>query len=979
MRSSLTFLSASIMLIISNNSNATANNPPPLKENFNGEQLSQSLAQTMEVYIELQQDDPVAASDPTLKRADTMRIKKDKLHRRLSLLNIKTIKNKQNSRGVNARIHPRDLEKLRALPDVKRVAPVIQHFADHTNSVPWIGAPQAWAILGGNGDNAATPSRPPINVAIIDTGIDYYHQNLGGSGSVAEYQADDPNLVEPGSFPTGKVVSGWDFAGVDAQTPTPDPDPIDHDGHGSHVGGSSAGIGVDARIGEGVAPGANLYAYKVFGDVAASTGLSHFAIMRAADPNQDGNTEDHVDVMNLSLGSPFGIAGAAGANAADEAAAAGAVVVISAGNSGDIPYIVGSPSIAPGAISVASSVAGGETQGADITSDDANANGSVLAIEGAHVNTFADGFSVSGDIIAAQPHDGCGGFTNAADFNGEVALVIRGGCAFSTKYANAQTAGASGIVVYNDGTSPSREAPIRMGGLTPAETISGIMISNDDGENIFNALLNSPATSVVADSSTLVMTDPANDDTLSSFTSRGPGDGNIFKPDLAAPGQSIVSTGVGSGTGPATLSGTSMAAPHAAGVAALLRQKWPDLPSEAIKAMMQNSSTPAYIDGVAGAAMPYPLTLQGVGRVQADVAATLSSYAAPGGISFGRVNPTSHESITKKVTLTNLSSVPRFYRIEHQPNQTMPGVAVSPLLSHVFVPAHGKRSVLLKLVMEPADAPVDSENNSQSEVDGWFVFKEIGGEDLRVGYMAIADPASRVDIYNSRKNKLKFRNRAKTGGFADGFTLAGQGTSPGNSAATIENFGWRSSTLFGAPSVEFALTTKGAWGSLSAYRAILLIDNDEDGIDDHQLYLHDFGALGETTGTVTSQKSPGSTPFSIWTLADADYDYNDSAVFGSWIRDLNAFGPGFPNVGFIPPGDNTFNYQLTIVNRSTGESDSISGSIDLSQEITVDNSSFELNGKKRTKVNVTSDVEGRMLWMYQSNQYDSQSQVVDID
>jgi len=79
-----------------------------------------------------------------------------------------------------------------------------------------------------------------------------------------------------------------------------------------------------------------------------------------------------------------------------------------------------------------------------------------------------------------------------------------------------------------------------------------------------------------------------------------------------------------------------------AGVAALLKQKWPNLSSAGIKAMIQNSTTPAYRDGVAGASDPYPLTLQGVGRVQADVANTLTSYAAPGGVSFGRVNSGAH-------------------------------------------------------------------------------------------------------------------------------------------------------------------------------------------------------------------------------------------------------------------------------------------------------------------------------------------------
>ncbi|NRA72054.1 MAG: S8 family serine peptidase [Gammaproteobacteria bacterium] len=977
MKIPLTLISASLMMICGNSTAAAQSRTLPFTENFNGAQLTQSLSQSMEVYIELVQPQqaPMLRHLKKAKTGNDHSAALQALKHQLSAFNIKTLKNKSNKRGIQAIIQSHDLEAIKALPEVKRVMPVIQHQLNHINSVPWIGSPQAWKTLGGNGNN----NGDPITVAIIDTGIDYYHQNLAGAGDVSEYEADDPNIIEPGSFPTAKVVDGWDFAGPDAANPMPDGDPIDRRGHGSHVAGSSAGVGVEGSIGQGVAPGAHLYAYKVFGDVAGSTGLSHLAIMRGTDPNQDGDTEDHVDVMNLSLGSSFGMAGSAGANAADDAAAAGVVVVISAGNSGNIPYIVGSPSIAPGAISVASSIAGGTTQGANVSSDDASVNGDIVAVEGAHFNKFAQGYSIDGALVAAAPHNGCSAFTNADDFNGEVALVIRGACGFKDKYANAQAAGASGIIVYNDGTSDSRQNPLVMGGLTAAETISGVMVSHTDGAALNNALIHTQATSVVVNSATRTNTDPNFDDTLSGFTSRGPGDGNIFKPDLAAPGQSIISTAAGTGSRSANFSGTSMAAPHVAGVAALLKQKWPNVPTVGLKAMMQNSSTPAYIDGIAGSSQPYPLSLQGVGRVQADVAATLSSYAYPGGVSFGRVNPTSRDSLIKKVMIKNLSGLARTYTVSHQPNQTMAGVEVSAIIKTIHVRPWSEKAVYLRLVMKPKNAPFDSENNSQSEVDGWIVLNELGGDTLRVGYMAIVDPASKISLYSSRRGKLKFKNRAKTKGYAKGFTLAGQSDTDRDSAATIDSLGWRNTALFGAPAVEFALTTKGEWGSLSAYRAILRIDNDEDGSVDHVLFLHDYGNRGQTTGTVTSQKQPSSTPNGIWTLTDADYDYNDRAASGVWIRDVNAFGSEYPNIGFLAPNDSSFDYELTMVNRKTGESDTISGSIDLTQEITVDTPNFTLDAKEKARVRITSSIEGRMLWTFQSNQVGRQSTIVDID
>ena len=91
-----------------------------------------------------------------------------------------------------------------------------------------------------------------------------------------------------------------------APCPQPDPDPLDGNGHGSHVAGTAAGIGVPGSVGPGVAPGAELYALKVFGDAGGTTDVTSLAIEWAMDPNGDGDMSDHLDVINMSLGSPFG-------------------------------------------------------------------------------------------------------------------------------------------------------------------------------------------------------------------------------------------------------------------------------------------------------------------------------------------------------------------------------------------------------------------------------------------------------------------------------------------------------------------------------------------------------------------------------------------------------------------------------------------------------------------------------------------------
>src|SRR5690606_30627403 len=169
-------------------------------------------------------------------------------------------------------------------------------------------------------------------------------------------------VIEPGSFPTAKVVGGFDFAGPDydasdpgLDTPSPDGDPLDVHGHGTHVAATAAGLPA-GDVGEGMAPGAVLYAFKVFGDVAGSTDLVSDAIERALDPNNNLSMDDAVDVINMSLGAPYEDPNDPSAISAQNAAEAGVVVVASAGNEGAAPYVTGSPAVAPDVISVAASV-----------------------------------------------------------------------------------------------------------------------------------------------------------------------------------------------------------------------------------------------------------------------------------------------------------------------------------------------------------------------------------------------------------------------------------------------------------------------------------------------------------------------------------------------------------------------------------------------------------------------------------------------
>ena len=222
--------------------------------------------------------------------------------------------------GVALDVPHEAIAQIRALPYVKRVVAdrTVHALGDNAN-ITVIRADKVWSSLGSRGRG--------VTVAIIDTGIDYMHPALGG-----------------GFGPTFKVIGGWDFVNNDA-------DPFDDAGHGTHVAGIVAG---QSDIITGVAPEASLIAYKVLGANGSGRDSNVIAaIERAADPNGDGNTSDHVDVANLSLGGN-GNPDDPASVAIDNATAAGVTFAIAAGNSGAF-HRIASPGTARSAITVGAS------------------------------------------------------------------------------------------------------------------------------------------------------------------------------------------------------------------------------------------------------------------------------------------------------------------------------------------------------------------------------------------------------------------------------------------------------------------------------------------------------------------------------------------------------------------------------------------------------------------------------------------------
>jgi subtilisin family serine protease len=221
---------------------------------------------------------------------------------------------------------PAQIEQVKNHPDVLDVFPDYQLSVALDTSVPLIGTPSLWGMVDGSGNPV---NGNGIRVAVIDTGIEYTHSAFGSCTA----------LNSGGSC---RVVGGYDFANNDAN-------PMDDNQHGTHVAGTIAGS--DTQI-TGVAPQALLYAYKVCTQYGAcDTSAIIAGLERAADPNNDGNTSDHVDVANLSLGGP-GDNTSPLSIAVDEAVTAGISVVVAAGNSGSNYSTIGAPGDSAQAITV---------------------------------------------------------------------------------------------------------------------------------------------------------------------------------------------------------------------------------------------------------------------------------------------------------------------------------------------------------------------------------------------------------------------------------------------------------------------------------------------------------------------------------------------------------------------------------------------------------------------------------------------------
>ncbi|MEM7082160.1 MAG: S8 family serine peptidase [Pseudomonadota bacterium] len=905
--------------------------------------------------------------------------------------------------GFRATVRRADLPTLRNTQGVKSVTPLKHHTLANIDSVPWVQAPELWKTLG-DGDD--------MTIAIIDSGIDYLHANFGGLGDPQAYADNDRAVIEDASFPTSKVIGGWDFAGPTYNSriddaPLPDPDPLDGHGHGSHVAGTAAGLGVDGYVGAGVARGAKLLAIKVFSDIGGSTDLVVDGIDMALDPNGDGAIDDRVDVINMSLGARFGLATDPSAIAASNAVQAGVIVVTSAGNNGDLAYVTGSPGVSPEVITVAASISGGRRQIALAT--DLDERPLMPALEsaspariGPSVQTMplAVAYNADGDLSdACEPL--------AETFNGKAVIVARGGCLFPDKFTQVQAAGGAALILRN--SSDDVNNLFIMGGIYPENIhIPGLMITSLDGDRLIEALA-AADTAIRLSTSFSLPTGTHLDDVIASFSSQGPGAGRVgLKPDLAAPGRFTVSTQAGTGFAGVQRRGTSMAAPHVAGMAALLRQQYPTLEPRFIKALLMNSAQPSQQDGP-GTDTPEPLTRQGIGVMRGADASRLTSLIEPASASFGYINPLVSKSARRVLTLHNLDNTPRRFRGSQDIATSLNGIDVT-CPAEIEVDALGTADVRIELFADANALDNDDALLNRREASGWCVFSD-ERDTLRVGYVVGADGAS--NIHPTAHASSRFRQRAAHGprgraapaskasdralrthklpttsamrssatgrstlaltnsgpqkGIAHSFVLTGHAGD--DRSNPIEAFGWRHTELFTQPVLEVAVALRDPWDNPSNYRFFLRLNTDNDPAAERTLFAVDWSRLGFDPGIIITgldyleDLNDVGTDNSVSHWIAENVDYNDRTIILPWFNAEQG-----PNALF-KPHERRFDVTLIVLDRY-GNASELSGTIDL------DNPAANAQSTRTLTLGDEVATTSNQLWLFPTNPAPTQSLII---
>jgi subtilisin family serine protease len=642
--------------------------------------------------------------------------------------------------GVALEVPVSQVHRLRQVPGVKKVHRPEFFTTQLENSVPFTRAPELYGGVAETGPfdtlNEGFEGQG-IHISVIDTGIEWQHEMFGG----------DPTPPRLGVAPSSVLVP--ENRKVVYQIPFGDPLVEDGFGHGTHVASTAGGylgfaagadglpLTADDIALHGVAPQARLHSYSVCSTVLStisSLGLPNplggcrgETILLALEDSASRRTltgfpKPFAHVINLSLGSPNGNPNSVNAIAASNAALAGSIVVAAAGNSGNVPGVVGSPSVGRHVISVAASTDPGAAAAwfTDVLTPDGRQDIKVFPMAGTPA-PGAGGISEQYVYVDFAP--------TAAQWPtsvaGRIALVRSGGAALFAETANnGALAGARAVLMISN-----TENATAVFGRVPAATIKPA-----DADYLLSLIGPNPAHGAVSPASIrLEASAGAFQADIAGFSSRGPVSGfGQVKPDLAAPGVDILAAvppasllgalgATANGVNYGSVSGTSMASPHVAGIAAQVKQANPGWTPAMVRTALINTATPMRSgDGVPtsfGSHNP-SIHSQGGGLVDARAAATAKALmgvvgdgiATPsilGSHSFANVPVLNNQCVSNEgvqAVIRDVRGLPGSYqlRVENNRGLELPGVSASVAPATLSVPANGQASFTASLQLDSA-------------------------------------------------------------------------------------------------------------------------------------------------------------------------------------------------------------------------------------------------------------------------------------
>jgi minor extracellular serine protease Vpr len=540
-----------------------------------------------------------------------------------------------------------------------------------------------WAVAGGSANAGAG-----VKIGIIDSGID-----------ITNPMFIDSSLTLPAGYPKGetdltnnKVIVARNFLSM-LPNYQPVRTAVDEAGHGTFVAGCAAGKNTVAPLASisGMAPGAFLGNYKVFGTPGINDYTTSATVMTAI----DAAVADGMDVINLSLGSLDYQPAAEDPEitAIARATSAGVVVVISAGNDGADPYTINNPANAPDAITV-----GGVTNQHVFTSmmhvmGSASPNlknipyipGSGLVYNKFSGYELVDVGSLDGTGQACSPHAPLGRLA------GKIALIARGGCSFYAKIKNVMNVSPRAMVFYD--TVTGSDAFLMDGfGLWATPVVS---ISNADGLALKSISAGWPGgVKIAVDESWALSSKASWKLVLSDWSSAGPSIEFGLKPDLVAVGENIYcatksskSADSSSNTPEYTVSsGTSFAAPMVAGAAAVLLQLHPEFTPQAVKSALTTTASRGLTlaDGT-----PANILQIGNGLLDMKNAAAASAIFSPASLSFGLHEYSPSMSLEQSITITNVSATSDQFTLTVEPLVAGPDFLLSTAVTEAIPPGGG--------------------------------------------------------------------------------------------------------------------------------------------------------------------------------------------------------------------------------------------------------------------------------------------------